>query len=157
MRLNRNALILGLALGLVVAGTAAGIVLAFKGSDQSRLSRTAYIRRVNAICDSFGKRLDRIPPPLDPASPGAVYESIGLALPLLREQSERVRGLAPPAALQTDVDRFFRLTDESLEHLARARKQAGDRALFPMVQALSAFERQRDAAKRVSRAIGFRC
>jgi hypothetical protein len=156
MRLNRNALILGLALGLVVAGTAAGIVLAFK-SDQGRLTRAAYIRRVNAICDSFGKRLDKIPPPLDPASPGAVYESIGLALPLLREQSERVRSLRPPAALQTDVDRFFLFTDRSLAHLRRARDRAGQRALFPMVQSLSAFENARDQAKSVSREIGFRC
>jgi hypothetical protein len=156
MRLNRNALIFGLALGVIVAGTAAGIVLAFKGGD-GRLTRASYIRRVNAICDSFGKRLDKIPPPLDPASPGAVYESIGLALPLLREQSERVRSLKPPAGLQAEVDRFFLFTDRSLGHLRRARDRAGQRALFPMVQSISAFENARDQAKRVSRAIGFRC
>ena len=157
MRLNRNALILGLALGLLAAGTAAGIVLAFKGSDRSQLTRTAYLRRANAICDAYGKRLDKIPPPLDPASPGAVYESIGLALPVLREQSARIRTLAPPKSLERNVDRFFALTNVSLGHLERARRHAGRRELFPMVQALSAFGESRDAAKRFSRSIGFRC
>ena len=86
-----------------------------------------------------------------------MYESLGLPLPLLREQSAKVRTLAPPTALQADVDRFFVLTDLSLDHLERARRRAGERELFPMVQALSAFERSRNAAKRVSRTIGFKC
>jgi hypothetical protein len=154
---SRNALVAGLFLSFVAAGAAAGIVLAFKGGDHSRLTRGAYLRRANAICETYGKRLDRIPPPLDPASPGAIYESIGAALPLLREQSARVRALAPPRALQAKVDRFFVLTDRSLGDLERARRHAGRRELFPMVQSLSAFGRSRDAAKRVSRSIGFKC
>jgi hypothetical protein len=154
---SRKGVVAVFCLGLVVAGAAAGIVLAFKSPDSSRLSRGAYLRRANEICEDYGRRLDRVPPPLDPASPGAVYESIGLALPLLREQSAKVRKLAPPRALQADVDRFFVLTELSLDHLERTRRHAGQRELFPMVQALSAFERQRNAAKRVSRRIGFKC
>jgi hypothetical protein len=154
---SRKGLLAALSLGLVAAGVAAGIVLAFKSPDGSRLSRGAYLRRANAICAEYGRRLDRVPPPLDPASPGAVYESIGLALPLLREQSAKVRALAAPRSLQADLDRFFRLTDRSLDDLRRARGHAGRRELFPMVQAISAFERSRNAAKRVSRSIGFEC
>ncbi len=155
--MSRTALVFGLILGVIVAGIAAGIVLAFKGTDNSRLSRAAYLRRANAICASYGKRLDKVPPPLDPASPGAVYESIGLALPLLRKQSAEIRALAPPRALQQDVARFFTLTDRSLDHLQEARRHAGLRELFPMVQSLSAFGRARDNAKRASRRIGFKC
>jgi len=154
---SRKALALVLTLGLVGMGGAAGIVFAFDRGDESRLTRTAYLRRVNAICEAYGKRFDRIPPPLDPASPGAVYESIGLALPLLREQSAKVRALPPPRDLTAQVDRFFALTDQSLRHLGRARRHAGLRELFPMVQALSAFEESRDAAKRVMRSVGFKC
>jgi hypothetical protein len=154
---SRRALGVAVALGLVVAGAAAGIVLAFKGTDDSRLTRAAYLRRANAICESYGKRLDKIPPPLDPASPGAVYESIGLALPLLREQSAKVHALTPPPDLQQDLERFFTLTDRSLDHLQEARRHAGLRELFPMVQSLSAFGRVRNDAKRVSLAIGFKC
>jgi hypothetical protein len=154
---SRKALLLVLTLGLVATGAAAGIVLAFEGGDHSRLTRAAYLLRANAICQTYAKRLDRIPPPLDPASPGAVYESIGLALPLLREQSAKVRALAPPPSLRGNVDRFFALTDESLGHLERTRLHAGRRELFPMVQALAAFGKSRDAAKRVRRSVGFTC
>jgi hypothetical protein len=155
---RRTALVVGLALGLVAAGSAAGIVLAFRGNDTSgNVSKAAYLRRANAICESYSKRLDKIPPPLDPASPGAVYESIGLALPLLRRQSREVHGLVPPRELRRDVERFFVLTDRSLDHLQEAKRHAFLRELFPMVQSLSAFGRVRDDAKVVSRSIGFKC
>ena len=149
--------LLALTIGLVAMGAAAGIVFAFEGGDHSRLTRAAYLRRANAICQTYIRRLDRIPPPLDPASPGAVYESIGLALPLLREQSAKVRALAPPRALKAKVDRFFALTDQSLDHLERTRLHAGRRELFPMVQSLAAFGKSRDAAKRVRSSVGFKC
>jgi hypothetical protein len=154
---RRSGLLVALLLALVTAGAAAGVVLAFRQGGHDQLTRTAYLRRANAICEAYSKRLDRVPPPLDPASPGAVYESIGLALPLLHEQSARIRALPPPRALRADVDRFFALTERSLRELERARGQAGRRELFPMVQSLSAFGKSRDAAKRVGRAIGFKC
>ena len=145
-------------MALVAVLTTAGVVLAFRDRGGSAaLSRAEYLSRANAICASYGKRLDKVPPPLDPASIGAVYESIGLALPLLREQEAEVRALAPPQALQARIDRFFMLTDRSLGYLERARGHAGRRELFPMVQALSAFENARNDAKRVSRSIGFKC
>jgi hypothetical protein len=155
--MSRKALLLALTLGLVATGAAAGIVLAFEGDARSQLTRAAYLGRANAICQTYATRLDRIPPPLDPASPGAVYESIGLALPLLREQSAKVRALVPPRVLQANVDRFFALTDQSLDHLERTRLHAGRRELFPMVQALAEFGKSRDAAKRVRRSVGFKC
>jgi hypothetical protein len=133
------------------------VVLAFNSGGNAQPTRSEYLRHANAICTAYGRRLDRIPPPLDPASPGAIYESIGLALPLLREQSAKVRALAPPKALRATVNRFFAHTDLSLDHLQRARQRAGRRELFPMVQSLSAFGEARDAAKRVARSIGFKC
>jgi hypothetical protein len=154
---SRKALVPVLTLCLVGMGAAAGIVLAFEGDHRTKPTRAAYIQRVNAICEAYGKRFDRIPPPLDPASPGAVYESIGLALPLLREQLAKVRALAPPRGLRAKMDRFFALTEKSLDDLGRARGHAGRRELFPMVQALSAFGKSRDAAKRVMRTAGFKC
>ena len=133
------------------------MVLVFNGGGNAQPTRSEYLQRANAICTAYGKRLDRIPPPLDPASPGAIYESIGLALPVLREQSAKVRALAPPSVLRASVDRFFAHTDRSLDHLQRARQRAGRRELFPMVQSLSAFGEARDDAKRVARSIGFKC
>jgi hypothetical protein len=154
---NPKAVFVVLALGLVAAGAVTGAVLAVRGGDGAELTRTAYLQRTNAICAAYGKRLDTIPPPLDPASPGAVYESIGRALPILREQLAKVRALAPPRTLEAQVDRFLDITDRSLDHLGRARERAGKRELFPMVQSLSAFGEVRDDAKRVARSIGFKC
>jgi hypothetical protein len=154
---SRKVLVPVLTLCLVGMGAAAGIVLAFEGDHRTPPRRAAYLQNVNAICEAYGKRFDRIPPPLDPASPGAVYESIGLALPLLREQLAKVRALAPPRGLRAKMNRFFALTEKSLDDLGRARGHAGRRELFPMVQALSAFGKSRDAAKRVMRTAGFKC
>lgn len=154
---RRTALVIGLGVSLIVTAMAAGVVLAYRATHDARLTRERYLATANAICEEYGKRLDTIPPPNDPAAPGAIYESIGLALPILRAQAAEVRKLVPPQELQLRVDRFFLLSSASFEHLARARRQAGRRELFPMVQSLAAFERSREAAKRVRRSIGFAC
>jgi hypothetical protein len=52
---------------------------------------------------------------------------------------------------------FQGITDQSLGHLERTRLHAGQRELFPMVQALAAFGKSRDAAKRVRSSVGFKC
>jgi hypothetical protein len=154
---RRLALLFGIALSVLATGIAAGVVLAYRATHDVPLTRQQYLATANAICEKYGKRLDAIPPPNDPAAPGAVYESIGLALPILRAQAAEARRLVPPQELKLRVDHFFVLTSASFEHLARARRQAGRRELFPMVQSLAAFERSREAAKRVRRSIGFAC
>ena len=141
----------------IVGGGAAGAVVAFGGDDAREPTRAEYLARVSVICETYGKQLDLIQPPTDPASPGAVFESISNALPILREEAKRVRALETPKALRARLDRFFELTDRSIVELARARNEAGKRELFKMVQALSAFEETRDRAKQLARAIGFDC
>ena len=78
-------------------------------------------------------------------------------MPVLRAQAAEVGKLVPPRELETRVAHFFLLTNTSFEHLARARRQAGRRELFPMVQSLAAFERARETAKRARRSVGFKC
>jgi len=154
--MRRPTLVVVAAAALVVAaGTAAVVVLV--GSGGIAPTRLEYLARVEAICQTYGRRLDHIPPPTDPASPGAVFESINAALPILREQARRVRALDPPRELRRQLDPFFALTARSLDALDRARKDAHDRALFPMVQAISAFETNRNRAKRIANSIGFKC
>jgi hypothetical protein len=142
---------------VIVTAVAAGVVLAYRASHDAPMTRQQYLAAANAICERYSKRLDAIPPPNDPAAPGVIYESLGLALPILREQAAEVRKLVPPRDLQLRVDHFFLLSTASFEHLARARRQAGRRELFPMVQSLATFERARDAARRARRPIGFKC
>jgi hypothetical protein len=142
---------------VVVAATAAVVVVVGHGSGASRSTRLEYVSRVEAICQEYGRRLDKIPPPTDPASPGAVFESISAALPILREQARRVQALDPPLELRRRLDPFFALTARSIDALARARRYAHDRRLFPMVQAISAFETSRNRAKRIAASIGLKC
>jgi hypothetical protein len=142
---------------VVAAATGAVVVIVGHGSGASTPTRLEYLTRVEAICHEYGRRLDKIPPPTDPASPGAVFESINAALPILRKQARRIRALDPPRELRRQLDPFFTLTARSLDALARARNDAHDRRLFPMVQAISAFETNRNLAKRIAASIGFKC
>lgn len=142
---------------VVAACVAAVVVLVATGSSGKGPTRGEYLGRVEAICQAYGKRLDKIPPPTDPASPGAVYDSINAALPVLKEQARRVRTVTPPDELRRQLDPFFTWTSKSLDELDTARQDAHDRKLFPMVQAISRFETDRNNAKRIAHSIGFKC
>jgi hypothetical protein len=133
------------------------MLVACGGEDGSERARAEYIESVALICETYGRQLDEIPPPTDPASPGAVFESIDLALPILREQAAHLKALETPDLLRKDVARFLRLTDESIVKLEQARHQAEERELFLMVKAISAFEKVRDEAKELAQSIGFHC
>lgn len=120
-------------------------------------TRGEYLADVEALCARYGEELDRIPPPGDLSSPGAIVESLEQALPVLREQERAVKALQAPPALDADLARFFRLTDRSLVELQTALDEALERALYPMATALTRFDEVRNEAKAVARKIGFAC
>ena len=120
-------------------------------------TRDEYLADVQAVCTRYGEELDRIPPPGDLSSPGAIVESLEQALPVLREQERAVKALQTPPALEADLARFFRLTDRSLAELQTALDEALERALYPMATALTRFDEVRNEAKAVARKIGFAC
>jgi hypothetical protein len=155
--MSRRAKIYAASVGVAVAGLTAALIVVFAGGAGAKPTRAQYLARAQSICTQVGHKLDLIAPPTDPASVGNFYESIGQALPLLKEQERRIRALAEPAELKAKLDRFFSLTDKSLTALEEAHSQAAKRALFPMVQALSRFETYRDRAKVLARDIGFKC
>ena len=140
----------------VAAATAAAVVVVAHGGG-TPVTRETFLQDVHAVCEDYGRRLDEIAPPTDLSSPGAVYESLGLALPVLREQEEAVRALEAPPELGDDLEEFYELTDRSLVELQTARDEAGARELFLMATALTRFEETRDEAKAVARRIGFDC
>jgi hypothetical protein len=155
--MSRRAKIYAAAAAAAVAGITATLVVVFAGGAGAKPTRAEYLARAQAICQEVGHKLDLITPPTDPASVGNFYESIGKALPLLTDQERRIRALSEPTELRPRLDRFFALTDRSLAALAEARRQAAQRALFPMVQALARFETFRDRAKLIAHDIGFKC
>ena len=144
---------------LAVVAVAAGItvVAARALGTEERPTRAEYLADVRAVCADYGEQLDRIPPPGDLSSPGAIVESLEQALPVLREQERAVRALRAPRVLEADLARFFRLTDRSLAELQAALDAALERALYPMATALTRFGERRNEAKAVARKIGFAC
>jgi hypothetical protein len=148
-------LLAALATAFAVGAGAVVLVVARGGSDGP--SRAEYLAAVERICNAYGAKLDRIPPPGDLSSPGSVVESLQAAIPVLREEADEVRALQPPASLRARLDRFFLLTDRSIVELERALDAALERALYPMAVALTDFGKVRDQAKQVAGEIGFEC
>jgi hypothetical protein len=140
----------------VTAVVAAVVVVVARGGEPA-VTREDFLAQVHDVCAFYGEQLDAVQPPVDLSSPGAVYESLGAALPLLRQQAAAVRALDSPPALRDDLDEFFRLTDTSLAELKEGYDQAGARELFLMATALTRFEEARDEAKAVATRIGFDC
>jgi hypothetical protein len=143
------------ALAAVGAGVAVVGGRAFDRQDEP--TRAEYLAAVHDVCAEYSERLDRIPPPGDLSSPGAIVESLEQALPVLREQERAVMALGVPPELDADLARFFALTDRSLTELQRALDAALERALYPMATALTRFGEVRNEAKAVARKIGFDC
>lgn len=145
------------ALAAVVAAAAVAVVVAASAFGSDEPSRDEYLAEVRAVCADYGVQLDRIPPPGDLSSPGAIVESLQQALPVLRRQEQAVQALEAPETLRADLARFFRLTDRSLAELQAALDAALERALYPMATALTRFGERRNEAKAVAHEIGFDC
>jgi hypothetical protein len=144
--------------GLAVAfGLAAALVVVTSSHGAKAPTRSAYLAQARAICKEFSSDLDQIPPIQDPTLLGVVLESTNAALPLLREQSYRIQALTPPAALRPRVDRFFVLTNRSIDTLASVRDAAVKMDTGDVSMRLIQFGRETEAAKRVGRGIGYRC
>ena len=141
----------------VAVGIAAALVVVTTSHGAKAPTRSVYLAEARAICREFSKNLDHIPPIQDPTFLGEVIESANAALPLLREQSYRIHALTPPSALRTQVDRFFLLTDRSIDTLASVRDAALRMNTGDVGVRLIKFGRQTEAAKRVGSRIGYRC
>ncbi len=141
----------------LVAGLAAALVVATSSHGAKAPTRSVYLAQARAICKEFSGDLDRIPPIQDPTFLGEVIESANAALPLLREQSYRIHALKPPTALRPQVNRFFALTDRSIDTLASVRDAALRMNSGDVGVRLIQFGRETEAAKRVGIRIGYRC
>ncbi len=80
-----------LVLALLVAGAVTATLVFVNPGEAKRPTRAQYLAHVSAVCEVYGRKLDRIPPPIDIASPGNVLASVKPALAILREQEARMR------------------------------------------------------------------
>jgi hypothetical protein len=141
----------------VVFGVTAALVVVTSSHGAKPPTRSVYLAEARAICSEYSKDLDQIPPIQDPTLLGEVLESVNAALPLLREQSYRIHALTPPAVLRIRVDRFFVLTDRSIDTLASVRDAAVGMDSGNVGLRLIQFGKESAAAKRAGSRIGYRC
>jgi hypothetical protein len=145
------------ALAAVAGAVAVAVVVVTRASGTDELTRDEYVARVRAICQRYEQRLARIPPPTNFANPREVVHAVSRALPVTRERVARVRAVEPPEELEAQVARFLALNaraNRGLEALLAAAR-AGDPGA--MGRALLRFLEAREAARRESAALGFRC
>ena len=143
---------------IVMLGVSGGLALATTSRRTAKtVGRADYLQQARAICREYSRRLDRIPPIQDPTLLGEVIESTNAAIPILREQADRIRTLEPPADLRATIDRFFVLTDRSIATLEDVRTAARRTDSNNVGVGLIRFGRESTAAKRVGRRIGYRC
>jgi hypothetical protein len=154
---RRFQLMVAVCSALAIGGIASGLVLAFGETSSAAPTRSDYLVRIDEICQDYGRRLDRVAPPVDLAVRGEIIASLEVALPLLEEQTDRARAVPVPNALRARVKRFFELSDRYLSGLAEALKGArvGDYGAIGhgYVQGMHA----RDAAQAEAKKIGFHC
>lgn len=141
----------------VVLPVAGGLAWSAASRGPKTQTRSGYLAQARAICGEFSKDLDRIPPIQDPTLLGVVIESVNDALPLLREQSYRIQALTPPPTLRPEVDRFFVLTNRSIDTLASVRDAAVRMNTGNVAIRLIRYGRQAEAAKRLGGRIGYNC
>jgi hypothetical protein len=148
-------LLLGLA--LVAAAAAAGLAFALTGGSGKKQARRDYVTRVSAICRSYARRLERIPPPANVTAYGDVVSSLQQALPLLRRQAAAMQEMEPPDELRTRVDRLFAADRNAIRALQRALAAAEKREVGGIVEGLGRFTAERDRSHALAVAIGVRC
>jgi hypothetical protein len=99
--------------------------------DDEAVSREDYIAKADGVCGTYQVRLSRIPRPVtgEPAELGVFLKR---ALPIAREQNEKLADLEKPTDEQTraQVEQLLALLDQEIDFNDAAQKaaDAGERA-----------------------------
>ena len=127
-------------------------VLAACGGDD-RLSKAEFVRRADAICARYARRLERVPPPQTVADVPSYVER---GIPVAEREIAELDKLRPPRQDDAEVARLLaelKTTVAELEHLgtaAAARDRDAVRSATRRVEAASA------RAAELARRYGFR-
>jgi hypothetical protein len=154
---RRFQLMVAVCSALAIGGIASGLVLVFGETSSAAPTRSDYLVRIDEICQDYGRRLDRVTPPVDIGVPGEIVASLEVALPLLQEQTDRARAVRVPKVLQARVKRFFELSDRYLAGLAEALHGARVRDYGGIGHGYLQAMQARDAAQVEAKTIGFHC
>jgi hypothetical protein len=141
---------------VIVAAAALAVWLGVGGS-AAEPARKAYLAHVSAVCQSYARRLERVPAPSDPAAYGDVISSLERVLPLLRAQERAMRTIQPPSTLQPTVGRLFAIDRGSIAPLEAALAAARRRDAGGVAKGLVRFSSVRDRVHSLAVAVGIRC
>jgi hypothetical protein len=141
---------------VVVAAAALAVWLGVGGS-AAEPARKAYLTHVSAVCQTYARRLERVPAPSDPAAYGDVIASLRRAVPLLRAQERAMRAVQAPSSLQLTVGRLLALDRSSITALDSALAAARLRNAGGVAKGLVRFSSLRDRVHSLSVGLGIRC
>jgi sugar-specific transcriptional regulator TrmB len=96
----------------IVLAVAVLVVAACGGS--SRLSRSEFVQRANAVCTKYEQKVTRAMAGINPGDQTQLASAIGKALPVIREGNDELRALKPPEDLQQRFDRWLRIADNEV-------------------------------------------
>jgi hypothetical protein len=93
------------------------------GGGSSRLSKSAFDAKANAICDKYTTKINAVPQPKDIKSVPGYIDTV---LPLLREGTSKLDELQPPKDLQTTADDWRQVLHDEVKE-TEALKKAADK------------------------------
>jgi sugar-specific transcriptional regulator TrmB len=97
-----------------IALLAVGALLAAGCGGSSRLSRSEFVQRANAVCTKYEQKVTRAMAGINPGDQTQLAGAIDKALPVIREGNDELRALKPPEDLQQRFDRWLRIADDEV-------------------------------------------
>ena len=79
-----------------------------------RLTKEEYVRRADAICAEYDRRLDALPDPENVPDVASLAEE---AFPIVQEGIRKLRELRPPQELGPQVEAWLRLNDANARNI----------------------------------------
>ncbi len=122
-------------------------------TEPRRLSKAEYVRRADAVCAEYDRRLARLP---KPRNVEALVDVVDEALPIAREGIAKLRALEPPADLEPAVERWLERNDENVERMEMLRDAAGEGNRLRVQRIASAAAENEREADELARQIGLR-
>jgi hypothetical protein len=81
---------------------------------KSRLSRSQFVQRANAICVRYESKVTRAMAGINPGDQSQLAGAIDKALPVIREGNDELGKLDPPRELQRRFDHWLEIADDEV-------------------------------------------
>lgn len=122
-------------------------------AEPERLSKEEYVRRADAICAEYDRRLSNL---RDPESVEGVAEIAEEAIPIAREGVRELRALRPPPEIEPTVQRWLERNDDNVDRLEDLRDAAREGDATEVQRIASAAVENERRADALARRVGLR-